>query len=256
MNRKSLIIFRCEDWKCPPAASTDTVQLSTPGPSPCCPGVCIHSEWDVLVLARTSNRRRTKQAHQLHTVPWTLPNCKSSLLCFKPVSRHQSSDAPVFATALYWRCFKPVSLSDQSTLCCYSLCSWKAASAAGAAVCHKKERSVLWLGFNCSRAGGLAVLFCGGWKAWKGSSSWKRWFFFFNLENSSWNDKAAPIPLCCRNCCVKIKSGLIVVELHLGRLSIRSELKAGKEHRAARQIFQAFPPSTPPHLRPACFSLY
>lgn len=69
MNRKSLIIFMCEDWKCPPAASTDTVQLSTPGPSPCCPGVCIHSEWDVLVLARTSNRGRTKQAHQLHTVP-------------------------------------------------------------------------------------------------------------------------------------------------------------------------------------------
>lgn len=56
---------------------------------------------------------------------------------------------------------------------------------------------------------------------------------------------------------MKIKSGLIVVELHLGRLSIRSELKAGKEHRAARQIFQAFPPSTPPPpLRPACFSLY
>lgn len=37
-NRKtSLIIFKCEDWKCPPAVSTDTIQLSTPGPSLCCP---------------------------------------------------------------------------------------------------------------------------------------------------------------------------------------------------------------------------
>lgn len=54
---------------------------------------------------------------------------------------------------------------------------------------------------------------------------------------------------------MKIKSGLIVVDLDLGRLSIRSELKAGKEHQAARQIFQAFPPlpSPPP---PACFGLY
>lgn len=73
-------------------------------------------------------------------------------------------------------------------------------------------------------------------------------FFFFNLENSSLNQKAAPIPPCCRNCCVKIKSGPIVMELDRRRLSIRSELKAGKEHQPARQIFQAFSPSPPPSL--------
>lgn len=45
---------------------------------------------------------------------------------------------------------------------------------------------------------------------------------------------------------MKIKSGLIVVEPDLGRLSIRSELKAGKEHQAAWQIFSSlFSPPLP-----------
>lgn len=185
-------------------------------------------------------------------VPWTLLTCKSSLLCFKPVLRHQSSDAPVFATTLYWRCFK---------LSHYLI----KAPCATIPSAHGKQPVLLELlpvtrrkGLSCGLAsiavvlGGLLCSFVEGGKLERLEFLKEViFFFFFNLENSSWNQKAAPILLCCRNCCVKIKSGLIVVELDLRRLSIRSELKAGKEHQAARQIFQAFPP-----LPPVSFGLY
>lgn len=41
---------------------------------------------------------------------------------------------------------------------------------------------------------------------------------------------------------MKIKSGPLVVELDLRRLSICSELKAGKEHQASQQIFSSLFP--------------
>lgn len=151
----------------------------------------------------------------------------------------------LFATTLYWRCFK---------LSHYLI----KAPCATIPSAHGKQPVLLELlsvtrrkGLSCGLASIAVVLgglLCSPAEGGKLEKTWalERGDFFFNLENSSLNQKAAPISLCCRNCCVKIKSGLIVVELHLRRLSIRSELKAGKEHQAAQQIFQAFPSPSPP----------
>lgn len=77
-----------------------------------------------------------------------------------------------------------VSLSDQSTLCYYSLCSWKAAGAAGAAVTRRK-------GLSCGMAsiavvlGGLLCSSMEGGKLEKTCVLERGdFFFFFNLENS------------------------------------------------------------------------
>lgn len=145
-----------------------------------------------------------------------------------------------------------VSLSDQSVPCYYSPRWWKAASAAGAAVYHAKERTVLWFGFDCGWGACCALL--------QRVESLKRLeflkdFFFFNLENSWWNKKTC-IHLALLQGLFredKVRSYCCGAGSHEIEHSLRIKKQSCSTRQHSRFLKPFPPPPTPPHRTPSMF---